>query len=100
MGRHIADKRLDALPAAISVARRQVTDLEAVVVGTGPETDGARRAAEAAGVASVVRFAGRVPDDELDALFAGAAVLVNPSAREGFGLVVAEALFRRSSNSW
>ena len=91
VGRHIADKRLDALPAAISVARRQVTDLEAVVVGTGPETDRARRAAEAAGVASVVRFAGRVPDDELDALFAGAAVLVNPSAREGFGLVVAEA---------
>ena len=57
----------------------------------GPETDTARRAVEAAGLATVVRFAGRVPDDELDALFAGAAVLVNPSVREGFGLVVAEA---------
>ncbi|MFD4423055.1 glycosyltransferase family 4 protein [Agromyces sp. NPDC058484] len=91
VGRHIPDKRLDALPAALAAARTTIPDLEVVVAGSGPETEAARRAADAAGVAEVVRFAGRVPDAELERLLAAAAVLVNPSAREGFGLVVAEA---------
>jgi glycosyltransferase involved in cell wall biosynthesis len=89
VGRHIPDKRLGSLPAALAAARTQVPDLVAVVAGSGPETDAARRAAEAAGVAGAMRFAGRVSDEELADLLAGAAVLVNPSAREGFGLVVA-----------
>jgi glycosyltransferase involved in cell wall biosynthesis len=91
IGRHIADKRLDALPPALAVARRDAPRLRALVIGTGPETGRARAAAKAAGVADAVEFVGRVDDDELERLLAGAAVLVNPSAREGFGLVVAEA---------
>jgi glycosyltransferase involved in cell wall biosynthesis len=91
VGRHIADKRLDALPAALAHARKTIPDLEAVVAGSGPETDAVRRAAEAAGVAHAMRFAGRVDDRDLEDLMATSAVLVNPSAREGFGLVVAEA---------
>ena len=91
VGRHIPDKRLEALPPALAAARVAVPGLAAVVAGSGSETDAARRAAEAAGVAGAVRFAGRVPDDELERLMGDAAVLVNPSAREGFGLVVAEA---------
>lgn len=91
VGRHIADKRLDALPAALAAARKTIPDLDAVVAGSGPETDAVRRAAEAAGVAHAIRFAGRVDDRELEGLMATSAVLVNPSAREGFGLVVAEA---------
>jgi glycosyltransferase involved in cell wall biosynthesis len=38
-----------------------------------------------------IDFVGRVSDVELQQLFATAAVLVNPSSREGFGLVIAEA---------
>ena len=91
VGRHIPDKRLDALPPALAAARVAVPRLEAIVAGSGPETDAARRAAEASGVSGAVRFAGRVPDAELERLMREAAVLVNPSAREGFGLVVAEA---------
>ena len=91
VGRHIPDKRLDALPPALVRARIAVPELEMVIAGSGPETDVARRAVESAGVGNAVRFVGRVPDDELERLMATAAVLVNPSAREGFGLVVAEA---------
>ena len=91
VGRHIPDKRLDALPPALAAARVDVPGLEAVVVGSGPETATAVRAADAAGVADAMQFVGRVPDDELERLLGTAAVLVNPSAREGFGLVVAEA---------
>ncbi|WP_448809368.1 glycosyltransferase family 4 protein [Agromyces bauzanensis] len=91
VGRHIPDKRLDVLPSALAAARTRLPDLVAVVAGSGPETAAARRAADSAGVADVMRFVGRVSDDELDRLLATAAVLVNPSVREGFGLVVAEA---------
>ena len=59
-------KRLDALPHALAAARADVPGFEAIIAGSGPETDAARRAVEAAGVADAVRFAGRVPDDELD----------------------------------
>jgi len=90
-GRHIADKRLEALPAALAVARAAIPDLGAVIAGVGPETDTVRRAAEAAGVDGAMRFVGRVDDARLDALMGDAAALVNPSTREGFGLVVAEA---------
>ncbi|WP_343871397.1 glycosyltransferase, partial [Agromyces bracchium] len=89
IGRHIADKRLEALPPALAVARRAFPGLEARVVGAGPETERARAAAADAGVADAVHFLGRLGDDDLDAVVAGAAALVNPSAREGFGLVVA-----------
>jgi glycosyltransferase involved in cell wall biosynthesis len=39
-----------------------------------------------------VRWLGRVPDDELAALYRGAACLVYPSLYEGFGIPVAEAM--------
>lgn len=91
VGRHIADKRLDALPAAIAVARESVPDLTLQIVGTGQETAAVRARVHALGLDDVVQFLGRVDDEVLDRAFRGASVLVNPSAREGFGLVIAEA---------
>lgn len=49
-------------------------------------------APERAGVAQHVRVLGKVPDDDLPLLLAGAAVFVYPSLYEGFGLPVLEAL--------
>ncbi|MFC6354808.1 glycosyltransferase family 4 protein [Luethyella okanaganae] len=91
VGRHVADKRLHLLPDALAEARRSIPDLRAVVVGTGPATEVVRARAAELGVEKAITFAGRVDDELLDGLFARALVLVNPSAREGFGLVVAEA---------
>ncbi|MBM7504174.1 glycosyltransferase family 4 protein [Agromyces aurantiacus] len=91
VGRHIADKRLGALPPALAVAREELPGLRALVVGTGPETDAARAAAREAGVEEAMEFLGRVDEPTLRRLFRESSVLVNPSAREGFGLVVAEA---------
>jgi len=62
-----------------------------VIVGVGPERVAVERAAAVSGVSDVVVFLGRVSDEVLDDLMARAALLVNPSVREGFGLVVAEA---------
>lgn len=88
-GRHIPDKQLHALPAALSVVAQSRPDVRLVVTGSGAETEALADAARTAGIALDLR--GRVPDAELDNLMASAAVLVNPSRREGFGLVVAEA---------
>lgn len=88
-GRHIPDKRLTALPAALRVVRRTHAEARLVVAGSGPETEALRQAAVESGVE--VEILGRVPDAELADLMGSAAVLVNPSRREGFGLVVAEA---------
>jgi glycosyltransferase involved in cell wall biosynthesis len=91
VGRHIPDKRITALPAAVVEARHVVPDLHAVVVGSGPETAALRQRVHSLGLDDVFRVAGRVSDDELEVLLRTASVLVNPSAREGFGLVIAEA---------
>ncbi|WP_025155543.1 glycosyltransferase family 4 protein [Leifsonia aquatica] len=88
-GRHIPDKQLDVLPAAVAVAREAYPDVRLVVTGSGSETQRLQEAASIAGVDVEVR--GRVSDDELERLMDDAAVLVNPSRREGFGLVIAEA---------
>ncbi|NEN07022.1 glycosyltransferase family 4 protein [Diaminobutyricibacter tongyongensis] len=93
-GRHIPDKQLASLPAAIAVARRSRDDVHLVVAGAGPETQRLRDAVAASGQEAAIRIVGRVDDDELDRLMASAGVLVNPSRREGFGLVVAEAAAR------
>lgn len=91
VGRHIADKRATAIPAALVALRRTHPLATATIVGTGPETAAIELAIEAAGAAEFVALAGRVDDEELERMFRTAAVLVNPSSREGFGLVVAEA---------
>ncbi|WP_166790161.1 glycosyltransferase family 4 protein [Cryobacterium sp. Hh11] len=91
IGRHIADKRLiDLLPALLE-ARTQISDLRLVIVGSGPETAAVKARVTELGLDEAVSLVGRVSDDKLHTLLAGARALVNPSRREGFGLVVAEA---------
>jgi glycosyltransferase involved in cell wall biosynthesis len=68
-------------------------DLRLVLVG--PDKGGraaAERAAERAGIRERVEFRGHVPQEELAALYRGAACLVFPSRYEGFGLPVLEAM--------
>lgn len=91
VGRFVADKNPAAVPAALAVARRDIPDLRAVIVGTGPELARVESEISRLGLAEVIELPGRVDDDELDRLRAGASVLVAPSIREGFGLAIAEA---------
>jgi len=94
VGRWIADKRVDLLPAAIRRAREKVPALECVIVGSGTEEGVIDEQIRAVGGEAYIRLRGRVDDATLDELMSQAAVLVNPSAREGFGLVVTESAAR------
>jgi glycosyltransferase involved in cell wall biosynthesis len=65
------------------------------LVFAGPDKGGrgdAERAARAAGLAGRVEFRGHVEQEDLAALYRGAACLVFPSRYEGFGLPVLEAM--------
>ncbi|MFH8250752.1 glycosyltransferase family 4 protein [Microbacterium sp. B2969] len=87
-GRHIPDKRVEVLPAAIERARTEIPDLELVILGEGPSTPAVKAAADDR---EWIWMPGFVSQAQLDELMGGAACLVNPSRREGYGLVVVEA---------
>ncbi|AOX45181.1 MULTISPECIES: glycosyltransferase family 4 protein [unclassified Microbacterium] len=91
VGRHIPDKRVEALPAAVAAARAGIPDLRLVVLGTGPSSDAVRAEVHRVGGDEWTDFPGFVSDAELDTLLHGALCLANPSRREGYGLVVVEA---------
>jgi glycosyltransferase involved in cell wall biosynthesis len=70
-------------------------DGELRLVLVGPDKGGraaAEQAAERNGLRGRVEFRGHVPQEELAALYRGAACLVFPSRYEGFGLPVLEAM--------
>jgi len=90
-GRHIPDKRVDVLPAAIAAAREHIPDLRLVILGTGPSSEAVRAEVHRVGGESWTDFPGFVSEAELDRLMHGALALANPSRREGYGLVVVEA---------
>ncbi len=62
-----------------------------VVGGDGSALAGLRSRADELGVADRVEFPGRLARSEIDDLLAGASVVVVPSRREAFGIVVLEA---------
>lgn len=81
-------KGLETLLRGFAVARRSRRELSLALVGARgwgklPELDRA----------GVLRL-GSLPDDDLDALYRGAAALAYPSHYEGFGLPVLEAMAR------
>lgn len=90
VGRHIPDKRVESLPAAIAHARASVPDLTATIFGDGPSREAVLAEIDRLGLGDVVRTPGFVSQEELDNGIRTASVLVNPSAREGYGLVVVE----------
>ncbi|WP_377323329.1 glycosyltransferase family 4 protein [Pimelobacter simplex] len=91
VGRHIPDKQVTALPAALAHARTRLPGLTAAIYGDGPARPAVLREIERCGLSAAVSAPGFVAREVLDAAVRDAAVLVNPSAREGYGLVVVEA---------
>ncbi|MEU9158316.1 glycosyltransferase [Streptomyces sp. NPDC048417] len=96
VGRLAPGKRFDVLIGALAHLPQ---DCRLLLVGGGAEEGALRRAAEEAGVAGRVLFAGERPyvsdssaDPDLPSLASAMDVLASPSAEEAFGLAVIEAL--------
>jgi glycosyltransferase involved in cell wall biosynthesis len=90
-GRHIPDKRVEVLPAAVAEARKLIPDLRLVILGSGTSSDLVTREVARVGGESWIDLPGFVSEDDLAQLMRGATALINPSRREGYGLVVVEA---------
>jgi len=93
-GRMIPEKRLPLLVRALGLLMARDPALRAVLVGQGPDLEPARALIAELGLAERIATPGFVETAELDRLQAEAAVMVQPSAREGYGMVVVEAAAR------
>jgi glycosyltransferase involved in cell wall biosynthesis len=92
VGSLLPRKRLEVAIEALARLRATFPGARLELIGQGPARHELRRRAESLGVAEAVRFAGAVDEREKLAALRAADVFVAPSALEGFGLAVAEAM--------
>jgi glycosyltransferase involved in cell wall biosynthesis len=90
-GRMIPDKRVDTIPAAIGWARRDLPTLRARLLGDGQQRPTVQREVDRLGLQDVIDLPGFVDEAELTRTLRAASCLINPSQREGYGIVVVEA---------
>jgi len=91
VGRHIPEKGVLALPAALAHARKSLPDLRGEILGDGPLRAEVEQRVRDAGLDGVVSVPGFVGEDEVRDAVRRALCLALPSTREGYGLVVIEA---------
>jgi glycosyltransferase involved in cell wall biosynthesis len=94
IGRHIPEKRVFTIPAAIARARAQIPGLRATIFGDGPDRPHVLAEIARLGLQDVIRCPGFAPWEEVDAELRRAMCLVLPSRREGLGLGLVEAMAR------
>jgi len=93
--RHYPQKRFEWMFPVITRVRARYPHATLVITGADTAyTDVLRRQADERGLRSAVRFMGLVPERELEALYASAAVYVYPSPEEDFGMGIVEAMGR------
>lgn len=92
---HHGYKGLDVLLRAAAELRREGTPVRLRIGGAGEARDDYRRLAAELGVADIADFLGFIPGGELNAFYASCHAFALPStdgSREGFGLVLLEAM--------
>ena len=92
VGRQIPEKRAHLLPEAVAAAEDRLPRLRGVVAGDGPERDRVLGAIADLGLGERVHAPGRLSNDEVAAAMRSATCLLLPSIREGYGIVVVEAI--------
>jgi glycosyltransferase involved in cell wall biosynthesis len=90
-GRLINEKNVDILIKAISLLKKDFPEICCCVVGDGPERKSLEKLTQELGVQKNVKFEGFQEYRALIGKIKASKVLVLPSSREGFGMVVIEA---------
>jgi glycosyltransferase involved in cell wall biosynthesis len=91
VGRLVPVKRFELLVDTLVELRRAHPRVQGVVVGEGYERARLEEHIRRRGAGEFVSLPGRVPDDELVALYRRAWVVASTSAREGWGMTLTEA---------
>jgi glycosyltransferase involved in cell wall biosynthesis len=98
VGRLVEKKGVHYLIYALPLILKRYPQVTLRIAGNGPEKNNLKRVCEKLGINGNVRFLGAVKNELLPALYQTSGVLVFPSVisddgdREGFGLVLVEAL--------
>lgn len=90
-GRMIPDKQVETIPAAVAWARTKLPTLRANLFGDGQQRATVQREVERLGLQDAIEVPGFVEEGELVQALRRASCLVNPSRREGYGIIVVEA---------
>lgn len=91
VGRHIPEKGVLAVPAALASARETLPELRAEVLGDGPLRGEVQRSVRELDLEGVVSVPGFVSEERRLESVRRALCVASPSTREGYGLVVVEA---------
>ena len=91
VGRLMPQKGVPQLVDALVGVKATHPDLEAVVVGDGPERSAVEAHVRDRGAAGWIRVAGFVEEEELVGLYRRAWLLASASQKEGWGMTVTEA---------
>ncbi len=90
VGRLIREKNVDVLLEALGYVRARL-NVKCHIIGDGPEKERLIGVAAGRGLLSNVRFFGFMGYEEVIARIKSSKILVMPSTREGFGIIVLEA---------
>ncbi|WP_311267320.1 glycosyltransferase family 4 protein [Sphingobium sp. WCS2017Hpa-17] len=93
-GRMIVEKRVPLLVEAIAIARQSVPELRAILFGNGPDRPRVEARITALELSDYITLPGFVEAEILEQAMREALCIVQPSEREGYGLVVVEASAR------
>jgi len=88
-------KRLPHLIEAVKIASSEVHDIKLEIYGSGPERANLRRFIKEQGMERHVSIKSPVSQNDLRTIYNRASVVVLNSSREGFGLILTEAMLCR-----
>lgn len=92
IGRLSEEKNVSVLLRAFSQVHDEFAQARLLVVGDGPLRHTLEHEAQQLGISACTDFYGFRPPEKLSSIFARADLLVLPSRREGFGVVLIEAM--------
>ena len=93
-GRLIPEKRVSLLIDAFAELAKRKPGVRLTIFGRGPEEGAIDAQIARLGLRDIVARPGFVPEADMEAAMASALALVQPSEREGYGMVVVEAASR------
>jgi len=93
VGRLIPEKGVDFLLKALAIIKEEFPDFKTIIVGDGPERTKLEKLSKELGIRDNIVFTGPLASyTEVIALIKASKVFAFPSRREGFGMVVLEAM--------